>query len=63
MAHFPNEINQKPSDFPIRNCNYKLPNFRLLSAFHTSFLSLVPQNQPLSLACAKIFSVSRFCCV
>ena len=62
-VHFPKELNQKRSQNPNWSCNYKLPllspTFKLFSAFHTIFWIFGPLNQLLSLACGKIFPVSK----
>ena len=67
VVYFPNELNQNGSQYPNWSRIYKLPNLslllNLLPAFHTLFYSLVPLNQLLSLACAKISPVYNFCCV
>ena len=63
VVHFPNELNQKRSQYYNWSCKYKLSELsltlNLLSAFHTICCSLVPLNQPLSLACAKFSPVFK----
>ena len=63
VVHFPNELNQKRSQYPHWSCDYKLPKFSLtlnrFFAFHTNILGIVPLNQLLSLAGAKISPVCK----
>ena len=63
VVHFPNEINQKRSQYLNWSCNYKhpefSPTFNLFLAFHIIFSILIPLNQLLSLARAKISPVSK----
>ena len=63
VVHFPNELNQKRSQYPNCSCHYKLPEFNLslnlFPAFHTMFYSLVPQNlQNLPLSLPKFLCVT-----
>ena len=59
VVHFPNELNQKRSQYPNWSCDYKLPEFslnlNLFLAFHTIFLILVPLNPLLFLTCSLFY--------
>ena len=42
VLHLANELNQNSSQYPNWSCNNKLPQFSLLSAFHTKLLTFSP---------------------
>ena len=63
VVHFPNELNQNSSQYPNWSCNYKLPHFSLLSAFHTKLLKFSPTKPTTISACAKISCFPLLLCL
>ena len=58
VVHFPNELNQNSSQYHNWSCNYKLPQFSLLSAFHTKLLEFSPTKPTtISRLCQNLFCV------
>ena len=64
VVHFPNELNQNSSHYPNWSCNYKLPQFSLLSAFHTKLLKFSPTKPTtISRLCQNLFCVPLLRCL
>ena len=58
VVHFPNELNQNNSQYHNWSCNYKLPQFSLLSAFHIKLLKFSPTKPTtISRLCQNLFCV------
>ena len=64
VVHFPKELNQNSSQYPSWSCNYKLPQFSLLSAFHTKLVRFSPTKPTtISRLCQNLFSVPLLLCL
>ena len=64
VVQFPNELNQNSSQYPNWSCNYKLPQFSFLSAFHTKLLKFDPTKpSTISRLCQNLFCVPLLLCL
>ena len=64
VVHLANELNQNSSQYPNWSCNYKLPQFSLLSAFHTKLLKFSPTKPTtISRLCQNLFCVPLLLCL
>ena len=64
VVHFPNEQNQNSSQYHNLSCDYKLPQFSLLSAFHTKLVKFNPTKPTtISRLCQNILCVPLLLCL